>query len=50
MLRIILLAVVLPMVLGFLLSRLDHLGLRWLGYTLLIVPPGISLTLLLDLI
>ena len=42
MLRIILLLVILPMILGFLFSRLSQPVLRWVGYSLLVIPPSIA--------
>ena len=50
MLRIILLLVLLPMILGFLLTQLSQPILRWAGYSLLVIPPSIAMTLFLDLI
>ena len=50
MLRIILLLVLLPMILGLLLTQLSQPILRWAGYSLLVIPPSIAMISLLDLI
>jgi hypothetical protein len=50
MFKIVIGLVILPAIIGFFLSRLDLPALKLLGYTLLIGPPAIALTLLFDLI